>query len=164
MLQAIRSQADDLQDEISDATGLDTGTETLTRQEFKDEADLNILLSRFGANAMSRQPEWGGETDFTLDLQGALAAIAQAKEADLQVPPELREKYPTWRDVLNGAETGEYQTDLKMLAQVKANEQRRKTHDEALEKATQDLMTREKAERYIRRMKEDSAAEQTPNP
>lgn len=116
---AERTQDDNLQDQYSQLTGLDfTGTESLTRQEFKDEADLNILLARYGV-AQVRPMEYGKDVDYSLDLQSALNALDAASAAQFDVPPELRDKYPTWRHVLNGAESGEYQQDLLNLAAKK---------------------------------------------
>lgn len=116
---AERTQDDNLQDQYSQLTGLDfTGTETLTRQEFKDEADLNILLSRYGV-AQMRPVQYGKEVDYTVDLQTAISALEAANAATFDVPEELRDKYPTWRHVLNGAESGEYHQDLLNLAEKK---------------------------------------------
>lgn len=127
---AQRKQNDDLQEEYSVLTGLDfSETESLTRQEFADEADLNILLARFGVGQI-RPMEYGKEIDYTADLQTALGALDAARAAAWEIPEELRGKYRNWRDVLNGAETGEYQQDLLNLT-----EQKRKATEEAAEKA-----------------------------
>jgi hypothetical protein len=55
---------------------------------------------------------YGSTVDEQLDLQSALSALAAAKSADFKVPQELKDKYPNWKAVLNGTETGEYQRDL----------------------------------------------------
>jgi len=125
---AERTQVDGKQDAYSDAAGIDfSDTELMTRQEFKDEADLNILLSRFGVNTMVRTDgRYGSEVDYNLDLAQALAAIESARRANLAVPDELREKYTDWRSVLNAAESGEYQADLQNLADWKAAEEAKK--------------------------------------
>lgn len=118
-----RTQKDGAQKEYSDAAGIDTGTDGGARQEFKDEADINILLSRFGINTQVRTDgKYGAEIDYNLDLQQAYAAIESARRATSAVPEELREKYPTWREMLNATETGEYQHDLQNLADWKAKE------------------------------------------
>lgn len=120
---AVRTQADGRQEEFSDLAATDVGTDSYTRQEFKDEADLNILLARFGVNTPIRTGgQYGQEIDYNLDLQQAFAAIEAARRANLAVPPELQTKYPTWREVLNAAETGEYAHDLQNLADWKAAE------------------------------------------
>ena len=121
---AVRSQADDKGDSVSLQTGYDTGSDSLTRQEFKDEADLNILLGRFGVNQQVRQDPRFIEIDYNLDLQSALAAVDAARRANYDIPQELRAKYPDWRTLLDGAESGEYQKDLQALADRKDAEQK----------------------------------------
>lgn len=103
----IRTQADGLGDIVSLQTGLDCSTmPDLARQEFKQEADINILLARFGVNAPSRQPVYG-EADFDLDLQQALTAIQEAKTAWATMPIELRQQYPTWQALLTALDRGD---------------------------------------------------------
>lgn len=116
-----RAQYDGREDEVSDATGIDTGTETPTRQEFKDEADINNILTRFGV-AQQRPLRYGDEIDYSTDLQDALHALDQVQGInDTVVPPELKEKYgDDWRKLLNAVESGEYQHDLEDLARAKA--------------------------------------------
>lgn len=122
--QGTRRQSDNLGDEISKQTAYrNTGPE-LTRQEFKDEANLNILLARFGVNQQVRQNANFTEVDYNLDLQTALGAIDAARRANMKVPEELRAKYPNWLAVLEGAETGEYGKDLQDLATRKETEKK----------------------------------------
>lgn len=117
-----RQQTDTDFDQVSDETATMATEPLITRQEFKDESDLNILLARFGVqNAQQRPMTWGQEIDWNTDLQQAIEAIKQARQAQLNVPAELAAKYPTWRHVLNGAETGEYADDLQKLAKDKAD-------------------------------------------
>lgn len=137
MSKTTRTQIDDDFDDVSNATGLDANEPLITRQEFKDEADLNILLARFGVNAQARPMTWGQEIDWNTDLQQALHAISEARQAQYNVPPELLAKYPTWRHVLNGAETGEYADDLQNLAKQKA--------DTAAAKQTADALAAQQA-------------------
>lgn len=130
----MRSQTDGMGDFWSDATGIDfTNTEVLTRQEYKDEADLNILLARFGVNTPMRQMEWGAEIDDRIDLQTAMAAIEEAKK--IQVPDELRTRFPNWQAVLNGAETGAYQAALVDLEQTKKRTEETRAKEEADKKS-----------------------------
>jgi hypothetical protein len=115
-----RTQDDELQEEYSIMSGIDfTGVEEITRQEFKDDADLNILLARFGVNTPVRQMKYGEDIDYTMDLQQALSAVEAARRTEHTIPNELRHKYTNWRDILNAAETGEYQHDLANLAERK---------------------------------------------
>ena len=153
-LTPVRSQADTLGDDISLQTGYDTGSESLTRQEFKDEADLNILLGRFGVNQQVRQDPRFMEVDYDLDLQTAIAAVESARRANYNVPEELRTKYPDWRAVLDGAESGQYQKDLQELAD------RKKTQAKLEE---EEAATRRKYEEWKQR-EALRAPEETPKP
>lgn len=113
-MKAIRTQADDLGPEMSIETGLDCSNDPqLTRQEFKDEADVNKLLLRYGVGLPVRTPEWGVTTDFDIDLQIALSAIHEAKQAHRDLPDNLKAKYPTWKKLLNALDRGELQLNLK---------------------------------------------------
>lgn len=109
---AVRTQKDDLQEYYSELSGLDCSESVdVARQEFKDEADVNKLLARFGVAAPQRQPTFG-EVDFDLDLQQAMFAVQEAKQAHAAMPANLRERYPTWQSLLNGLESGEFVIDL----------------------------------------------------
>lgn len=135
---AIRSQADNKGDAISAATALEPGEDVHTRQEFKDETDINNIMKRFGQTGMiaTRQMEWGKEIDESIDLQQAIGAINQARAATFNVPPELKTKYPNWQTLLNAAESGEYAADLQELDhRKKASETARKEAEDA-KKAT----------------------------
>jgi hypothetical protein len=117
----LRTQHDGKGDEYSNLAATHETGEMITRQEFKDEANLNILLKRFGVQVRT-DGQYGSEIDYAIDLQTALSAIDQARKANYNVPPELAEKYPSWLSVLGAAETGEYQRDLKELGEQKAKE------------------------------------------
>lgn len=88
----------------------------VARQEFKDEADINILLTRFGVSAQPR-PVVYGDFDYTIDLQTALDAIEQAETGYNRLPPALRAKYPDWTSVIlalaDGAKASEIRDALK---------------------------------------------------
>lgn len=129
-----RSQTDGMGDFYSETTAINfTGTDVITRQEFKDEADLNILLGRFGVNTPLREMQWGAEIDDRLDLQQALYAIDQAKR--ITVPEELQAQFPTWQHVLNGAESGAYQHALTELERRKKATAEREAQEEADKKS-----------------------------
>lgn len=146
---AQRKQNDDLQDEYSDLTALSfEGEESLTRQEFADEADLNILLARFGVGQV-RPMEYGKEVDYSVDLQSALGALDAARAAAWSIPEELKDRYRNWQDVLNAAETGQYQQDLLNLAEKKRQ-------------ATKDAAEREK--RRDNRTTTEEPPKPVPNP
>lgn len=107
---AIRTQSDELGDIVSLETGLDASASAtnrdMARQEFKQEADINVQLAKFGVFAPQRQLYFG-DVDYGLELQEALAAIADAKNAWRQMPEEIQKRYRTWQSLLNALETGE---------------------------------------------------------
>lgn len=75
------------------------------RQEKKDEADINVILKKFGVQPSNRTPLFT-EVDYDLTLQSALDATHQAKEAYSQMPRQLRDKYPTWQSFLTALDAG----------------------------------------------------------
>lgn len=107
MHKAIRSQSDDLGDQYSvdSAVFVDPATDR-ARQEFKDDADLGKMLARFGAFQPQRELQFG-DVDYGIDLQMALAAIADAKSAWQQMPGDVKKAFPTWQSLLNALESGE---------------------------------------------------------
>lgn len=110
MIIPIRGQNDGLNDEASDEAGTDTsGEPDMARQEFKEEADINVLLKKFGVTP-NRELTYT-EADFDLDLQQALTAIAEAREAFTRMPPVMLQKYPTWQALLTGLDTGQFKID-----------------------------------------------------
>lgn len=109
----IRTQHDELETDYSRDTGLDfDGTRDLARQEFKDDADINNILRKFGLNTPQQQPTYGTEVDYTIDLQQALSAISQARQSWKSLPANLKEKYPDWQSLLNAIEAGTLHIDL----------------------------------------------------
>lgn len=109
---AIRGQEDIVnQDVYSLESGLDASSTVeapdMTRQEFKQDADINYILSRFGVNAAltARQPQYG-EVDYNLDLHQALNAVRTAREAHDRMPDHIRQRYPSWQDLVKAVETG----------------------------------------------------------
>lgn len=109
-MRSIRTQADDLGDIYSVETGLDAsdgpGNRDMARQEFKDDADINILMHRFGVVPLQK-PVFFGDVDYGIDLQQALAAVKQAREAWQTMPADIKADYPTWQSLLNGLELGQ---------------------------------------------------------
>lgn len=115
---AVRTQHDDAQQTYSQAGGLDcSDSKDTTRQEFRDETDVNVILRRFGVDSFQAKQPLFGETDYEIDLQQALDAIKTAKEVHRGLPPELKKIYPNWRSMLNGANTGDLKKDLDRLAE-----------------------------------------------
>lgn len=107
MQRATRTQVDEQQEYYSELTALDcSNSADMARQEFKKETDINDLMRRFGLSTPTRPPEYS-DVDWNIDLQSALAAIADSKRAWYTLPDNLRQKYPNWRDLLNALEKGE---------------------------------------------------------
>lgn len=106
-----RKQGDDLNDEASDAAGLDcTNDLDHARQEFGPETDVNTILKRFavtGAVPARRPAQWKTEIDYNLDLQSAIHAVEEVKASYAGLPKELRDAYPTWQLFMQGIAKGE---------------------------------------------------------
>lgn len=120
---AIRSQADNLGDMMSAESATVNDEDSMVRPEFAHDADVNVILNRFGLETQNRPIKWGEEIDYTLDLQKAMMATEQADNAHRTIPEELKKKYPTYQGWLNAVNSGEYFHDLQDLtskAQKKA--------------------------------------------
>lgn len=93
-----RLQYDGKQDIYSEGTGLGCDPdEDVTRQEFKDECDVNKILSRLGALPPSRPVHFGGDVDFDVDLLSAYEAVQRAREAYDALSPKIRAQYRDWQ-------------------------------------------------------------------
>lgn len=165
----VRGQQDD--HESNEYYGKLTATtpvgESLTRQEFKEDTDVNVILSRFGVNTQVRNDMVFTEVDYTIGLQEAINSVTIAKRAELNVPDELREKYPDWLSLMSGIERGEYQEDLKQLASTRAEEKRRKQLDQrkADIRSLRDAQREVEAEDAAERVRTGARApEATPKP
>lgn len=113
MQHAIRFQDDERGDEYDAASKINFDpSKDRARQEFAKETDINAMLKSFGIPGQQRQPAYG-EVDFSIDLQQALAAIEDAKRAWRRMPDDIREKYPSWQSMLNAANSGELELELK---------------------------------------------------
>lgn len=100
----------------SDAAAIDfTDSEDMARQEFKLDADINVILSRFGVDTPMRRVTFG-EVDFGLDLQTALSVVDQATRAYNTLPQDLRLEFQTWQSVLNGLVSGQLKVRLQQHA------------------------------------------------
>lgn len=75
------------------------------RQEFKDEADINYMLSRFGITQPRGAPQYGTWDD-TIDLQIAIEAVREAQSAYADLPDTLRNKFGSMEDLLRAVNNG----------------------------------------------------------
>lgn len=106
----LRQQLDD-HDAITLECGLSCPPgETLTRGEFKDEADVNTIVARFYpfAPPMARVPQYG-EQDMSLDLHGALLTVQSAREAYSEMPESIRSRFPTYSEFVQAVADGKLQ-------------------------------------------------------
>lgn len=82
-------------------------SEDKARQEFAEEADVNVILRRFGAGGFEMRPVQYGVQDTDLDLQTVYAAAAVAQDGWLKLPEHLRRRYPGWPELLAAVDRGE---------------------------------------------------------
>lgn len=91
-----RTEYSDDHDEVSLATSLRCEDASLTKQEFKDDTDINVLVRRFGVVPLAAQhhqvPMYSDFSD-VVDYQSAMNAILAADEAFMTLPPDLRARY-----------------------------------------------------------------------
>lgn len=105
---AIRSQVDDLGDLYSASASISFDpSEDMARQEYREESDVNYQLSRYGVDVPLRRNPQFGEVDWDLDLHGAHIAFHNAQAAFLQLPEELRKRFRTPSEMLDGMNSGE---------------------------------------------------------
>lgn len=101
-----RSQADSSEDHAQhDMFLVCPPEEDKTRQEFRDEQDVNLLMQRYGAS-IPQQPVQYGEVDFDLDLHTAYGAVQRVREGFNSLDPALRVKYPTLDHLVAALATG----------------------------------------------------------
>lgn len=114
---AERHQADMKQDEYSELSGLIFGdsreSRDVTRQEYRDDVEVNLQLKRYGVHVPIRQGGEFTERDYTLDLQQAIYSTEQAHNTWLHLPREIRQKYPTWKHMLDGMANGHLGADME---------------------------------------------------
>lgn len=78
-----------------------------TRQEFAQEADINWLVQRYGANFAGGVPVRYGDHDFDLDLTSAYEQLSAAQATFNDLPPKLRKAYPTITSLMEALERGD---------------------------------------------------------
>jgi len=80
----------------SDAVAVDTGSETLVQQSFKEEVDVNTIARRFGVTSSMAlgpgKPMYGDFTGIT-DFDSAVALVDGARKRFGKLPAELREEF-----------------------------------------------------------------------
>lgn len=80
-------------DAVSQETGLKCQDPSLAQQHMKDEADINVIVERFGLTgrmpAVKLEPMFGDFSNVG-DYQSALAAISLAESQFAALPAEIR--------------------------------------------------------------------------
>lgn len=82
--------------EVSCECGLKCEDESLTQQHFKDDADINVILTRFGITGKLpdniKAPTFG---DFTgpESLMEALEIMREAEDAFMEMPGHVRQRF-----------------------------------------------------------------------
>jgi len=76
----------------------DVGEFSMTRQEFKDECDLNVLLAQYEKNGVWPPPLPGVEPQYldvseVPDLMGALEYMSKAEAAFMALPAKVRREF-----------------------------------------------------------------------
>jgi len=83
-----------------DQASIDTGCvcegDSLTKQSFKDDADINFIVQRFGVgqpiSVPARMPTYGDFSGIS-DYRTALDALIAADEVFMGLPPHIRERF-----------------------------------------------------------------------
>lgn len=100
-----KDQADLGQDNVTLDASNSPDNKDVARQEFKNDADINYMLSKFGITQPRGTPTYG-EWDDTIDLQVALQAVSDARSAYRDLPEELRKKFTSMEQLLTAMENG----------------------------------------------------------
>lgn len=81
---------------VSDETGLKCEDPSLTKQSMAEDADINVILKRFGVTGQVptslKLPTFGDFTGVS-DFRTALHAVMAAEEAFMQVPADIRRRF-----------------------------------------------------------------------
>lgn len=83
-------------DKVSEETALFCLDETMAQQNFKDDADINVIMRRFGQGHDVPQgflsPTYG-DFDTISDYREALEAVRDAGELFMELPADLRARF-----------------------------------------------------------------------
>lgn len=88
-----------------------TPEEDMARQEFKEQVDVNRVVSQYGTNLFVMNHR--GEFHQELDLTTAYQAVEESRAAWAKLPKEVRERYGSWDALQTAAESGELSEFLK---------------------------------------------------
>lgn len=83
-------------DTVSRETGLECSDPSLAQQQFKDECDINVLLTRFAITGQLpsgvRAPQYGDFSAVT-DYHSALNAVIEADRSFMEMPADIRSRF-----------------------------------------------------------------------
>lgn len=81
----------------SDQFALSDFPETLTQQSGKEEADINVLVKRFGVTGIMPQnvrvPVYSDFTDSITDYHSAMNILVQTRESFMAMPADVRSRF-----------------------------------------------------------------------
>lgn len=85
-------------DLVSDKYGTDLSNEkSLTMQEFANDADINVIMKRFGAYRelplVAKAPPEYGDFSRVFDFHTAMNEMVKVQDAFEQLPAEIRDKF-----------------------------------------------------------------------
>lgn len=78
------------------ATAVDTGTETLVQQHFREEVDINVIVRRFGLTGqLPKFSAAGMYGDFSgiSDFDTAVERVERTRGAFMALPAEVRDRF-----------------------------------------------------------------------
>lgn len=131
----------------SDRTGTLFTDESLTDQSFKEEADINTIMERYGKGAIPNVvlPEHFGDAFAIPTLLEARTRIAENNATFYNLPPKIREEFlndpARWEErVINDVATGNLDDLERMGIDMTQVRERMKTHDDKVtaERETQE--------------------------
>lgn len=128
-----RTQSDNYGDLVSRENVLSCADfPDLARQEFKDDADINVIMHRFGADAPQR-PVSFGVRDFDLGLQEGIHALETALDSYDRQPQEVKERFGSPGAYMAAVESGEFAKFIREQKEVhsKSEEDRKRASRKA---------------------------------
>lgn len=106
----------------SDYTGITFLDKSLTQQQFKDSADINVLFGKYLETGEIPQVEGMGYGDFTgiFDFQSAMNAVRAAEESFAELPARIKNRFDNnpqkLVEFINDPENREEAEFLKIVA------------------------------------------------
>lgn len=131
MRPAVRTQVNPETKKFAKLTTLHTGAGSLTRQEFKDATDVNVLLRKHGVDPFTHRPLRFGDVDYNMDLQQAFDAVARARTAYDGMDADIRARYKSPEDVMAATMSGELQKFLAEREEARVKKEREDKRESA---------------------------------